>query len=173
MWEQMAASHSKGIEALFLSSGFRPVNNLGGFHEIMHLFLGEGSPEKVPAQVFHSGLILGKYPLPAEDLESGMPPVGEHGDQVFGNPPLRQEHLEELVAEDRLRPFQVQRMSDPKHALPVEASIRHQDMTVGIESQQVAKGLDGDDGAGNLVARSPLWRRRRADRRSPRRVRCP
>ena len=43
---------------------------------------------------------------------------------------------------------QVQRRSDPEHALPVEASVRHQDMAVGIESEEVAKGLDGDDGAG-------------------------
>ena len=27
--------------------------------------------------------ILGEYPLPAVDLESGMPPVGEHRDQVL------------------------------------------------------------------------------------------
>ena len=53
------------------------------------------------APLFHGGLILGKYTLPAEDLESGMPPVGEHGDQVFGNPPFDQEHLENLVGEDR------------------------------------------------------------------------
>jgi len=33
--------------------------------------------------------------------------------------------------------------SDPEHALPIETSVRHQDMAVGIEAEEVAKGLDG------------------------------
>jgi hypothetical protein len=40
------------------------------------------------------------------------------------------------VPEDRLQLFQVQGRSDPEHALPVEASVRHQDMAVGIESEE-------------------------------------
>ncbi len=91
------------------------------------------------------------YAIPAEGLESGMTPVGKHGDQVFGNPPFGQEHLKDLVPEDRLQLFQVQGRSDPEHAPPVEASVGHQDMAVGIESQEVAKGLDGDDGAGGGI----------------------
>jgi len=39
----------------------------------------EGQDSNVPGQVFHGNFILGKYALPAEDLESGMPPVGKHG----------------------------------------------------------------------------------------------
>jgi len=31
--------------------------------------------------------------------------------------------------------------------LPKEATVHHQDMAVEVESQEVAKGLDGDDGA--------------------------
>ena len=77
-----------------------------------------------------------------------MTPVGEHGDQVLGNSPFGQEHLEDLVPEYRLQLFHVQGRSDPKHALSVKGSVRHQDMTMGIESEEVAKGLDGDDGAG-------------------------
>ena len=53
----------------------------------------EGSPDDVPGQVFHVCLILDKKTLTAEDLESGMTPVGEHGDQVSGNFPSDQEHL--------------------------------------------------------------------------------
>jgi hypothetical protein len=96
-------------------------------------------------------LILGKYPLTAENLESGMTPVGEHGNQVSGNSPFGQKHLENLVPEDRLQLFQVQGRSNPKHASPVKASVRYQDMAVGIESQEVAKGPDGDDGAGDGI----------------------
>ena len=55
------------------------------------------------------------------------------------------------MPEDRLQLFQVQRRSNPEHAPPVEASVRYQDMAVGIESEEVAKGLDGDDGAGDGI----------------------
>ena len=59
--------------------------------------------------------------------------------------------IEDLVPEDRLQLFQVQGRSDPEHAPPVEASVRHQDMAVGTKSEEVAKGLDGNDCAGNGI----------------------
>ncbi len=77
-----------------------------------------------------------------------MTPVGKHGDQVFCNSPSDQEHLEDPVPENRLQFFQVQGRSDPEYASPVKASVCYQNMAVGIESEEVAKGLDGDDGAG-------------------------
>ena len=83
-----------------------------------------------------------------------MTPVGKHGDQVFGNSPFGQKHLEDHVPKDRLRLFQVQGRSDPEHAPLVEASVRYPDMAVGIESEEIAKGLDGNDGAGDLLNRS-------------------
>ena len=61
------------------------------------------------------------------------------------------EHPEHLVPEDGLQFFQVQGRSDPKHAASVKASVRNQDMAVGIEPEEIAKGLDGDDGAGDGV----------------------
>jgi hypothetical protein len=84
MWKHMVTSHPRGLKDLFLGPVFRPVNNLGRFREILNPFLGEGSPDNVPAQVFYSGLILGENTRTAEELESGMPPVGKHGDQVSG-----------------------------------------------------------------------------------------
>jgi len=85
-----------------------------------------------------------------------MTPAGKHGDQVFCNSPSDQEHLEYFVSEDRPQLFHLQGRSDPEHALPVEASVRHQDMAVGIESEEVAEGLDGDDGAGDgILLRQP------------------
>ena len=56
--------------------------------------------------------------------------------------------IEDLVPEDRFQLFQVQGRSDPEHAPVVEASVRYQDMAMGIEPEKVAKGLDGHDGAG-------------------------
>jgi len=71
-----------------------------------------------------------------------MTPVGKHGDQVSGNSPFGQKHLEDPAPEDRPQLFHLQGRSDPEHALPVdtvlslpkEASVRHQDMAVGIIS---------------------------------------
>ena len=35
--------------------------------------------------------------------------------------------------------------------LPIEASFRRQDMAVRIETQEIAKGLEGDDRAGHEI----------------------
>ena len=80
-----------------------------------------------------------------------MAPVGEHGDQVFCNPPFGQKHPEDLVPEDRLQLFQVQARSDSEHTPPIKTSVRHQDMAAGIEPKEIAKGLDGDDGTGDGI----------------------
>ena len=41
---------------------------------------------------------------------------------------------------------------DAEHALvAVEAAVRHEDVGVGIESEEIAEGLQGDDGAGDGV----------------------
>jgi hypothetical protein len=42
--------------------------------------------------------------------------------------------------------------SDPKNALPVKASICHQDMAVRVEPEEVAKGLDGDNCTGDGIS---------------------
>lgn len=55
------------------------------------------------------------------------------------------------MPEDSLQLFQVHRGNDPEHAASVKATVRYQDMAVGVESQEVAKGLDGDDGAGDGI----------------------
>ena len=80
-----------------------------------------------------------------------MAPVGEHDDQVLYNPPFGPKHPEDLLPEDRLQLFQVQARSDSEHTPPVKTSVRHQDMAVGIEPKEIAKGLDGDDGTGDGV----------------------
>ena len=64
---------------------------------------------------------------------------------------MSQKHLEDPVPKDRLQLLQVQGRSDPEHAPVVEVSIRHQDMAVGVESEEVAKGLDGADSAGEGI----------------------
>jgi hypothetical protein len=102
--------------------------------------------------VFHGFFTPAKYTLTAEDLESGMAPVGEHSDQVFCNPPFGQKHLEDLVPEDRLQLFQLQGRSHSEHTPPVKTSVRHKDMAVGIKPKEIAKALDGDDGTGDRIS---------------------
>jgi hypothetical protein len=60
------------------------------------------------------------------------------------------------VPEDRLQFFQLQGRSDPEYAPPVEVAVRHQGMAVGVEPEEVAEGLDGDDGAnsGDIILNS-------------------
>ena len=82
-----------------------------------------------------------------------MPPCGEHGDDLLRNLPPVQKHPEHLVPEDALQLFQFKGRCDAEHALAaIEAAIRHKDMAVGIESEEIAEGLDSDDGTGNGVS---------------------
>ena len=53
-----------------------------------------------------------------------------------------------------LQLFQFQGRGHPEHAFAVKTAVRDQDVAVGIEAEEVAEGLDGDDGAGNRI---PFW----------------
>ena len=56
------------------------------------------------------------------------------------------------MLEDGLQLFQLQERHDAEHALvAVETAVRHQNVTVGIMSDEVAKRLHGGDGAGDGV----------------------
>ena len=83
--------------------------------------------------------------------ESGMPPVGKHGDQLLVIFPLARSILKTLCRKIASSFFSSRGGATRNMPLPVEAAIRHQDMAVGIESKEVAKGLDGDNGAGDGI----------------------
>ena len=55
------------------------------------------------------------------------------------------------MPEDGLQFVQLQGRGHPEHAFAVKASVRDQDMAVGIEAEKVAEGLNGDDGAGDRI----------------------
>ena len=56
------------------------------------------------------------------------------------------------MPEDGLHFFQLQQRGDPEHAsVAVETAVGDEDVTVGIESEEIAEGLDGDDGAGDGI----------------------
>ena len=55
------------------------------------------------------------------------------------------------MPEDGFQLFQFQRRRDPEHAVPVKAAVRHQNVTVGIKSGEVAKALNSNDCHGDGV----------------------
>ena len=60
------------------------------------------------------------------------------------------EHLEHLVPEDGLQLLELQRRRDTKHtSISVKTSVRQKDVAVGIKPEEVAKGLNCDDRAGD------------------------
>jgi len=53
-----------------------------------------------------------------------------------------QEHPEYLVTENGFQLFKLQRRRDTEHPLvTIKTPVRHQDVTVGIESEKIAEGL--------------------------------
>ena len=59
---------------------------------------------------------------------------------------------ENIVPEKGLQLFQLQGWGDAEHAaVTIETAVRHQDVAVGIEAEEIAEGLDSDDGAGNGI----------------------
>jgi len=95
MKEQMAASLSKASKTFSSIPSFAGKQPLT-VPAILHPFLGQGSPQDVPGQVFYGGFIPGECTRTEEDLEPGMSPVGKYGDQVLGNPPFGQGILKTL-----------------------------------------------------------------------------
>ena len=86
----------------------------------------------------------------AEDIESGMFPCGKHPDHFFRNLAFFQEHPEYLVTENGFQLFKLQRRRDTEHPLvAMETPVRQKDVTVWIESEKIAEGLNGDHGAGD------------------------
>jgi len=129
---------------------FGRIDNLSLLLQIVHALLRERGPDDVAGQVLHVRIIFWRYAVSAEDVESGMPPCGEHGDHLLRDLSLGEQHPEHLVPEDGLQLFQFKRRSDAEHAfVAVEATVRNEDVAVGIEAEEVAESLDGDHRAGD------------------------
>ncbi len=125
------------------------IDDLAFMFQITHAFLRERRPYDVTRQIFHRGFIFRCNPIAAEDVEAGVSPCREHGNQLFRYLSPVQEHPEDLVPKDGLQLFQLKRWRDPEHALvAVEAAVRHQNVTVGIEAEKIAEGLYGNNRAG-------------------------
>ena len=97
-------------------------------------------------------IISGRDTIAAEDIEAGMPPCREHGDHLLRDLSFAQEHPEHLVPEYGLQLFQLQGWSDAGHAaVTIKTAVGHKDVAMGIESEEIAEGLDSDDGAGDGI----------------------
>lgn len=53
--------------------------------------------------------------------------------------------------EDGFQLFQIHGRGDVEHAAAGETFVRHEDVAVGIEPQEITEGLDSDDGTGNGI----------------------
>ena len=95
-------------ETLGCPAVFGGIDDLPLLIQILHTLLGERRPDDVAGQVLHRRFIVGRNAVAAEDVESGMPPCGEHGDHLPRDLSAVQEHLEHLVLEDGLQLFQLQ-----------------------------------------------------------------
>jgi len=80
-----------------------------------------------------------------------MPPVRKHSDHCPAHLTLCQKHHEYLVLKYCLQLFQLQWWGGAKHAAAAKAAIRHQDTTGRVETQEVAEGLNSNDGTGNGI----------------------
>ena len=61
-------------------------------------------------------------------------------------------HQKDLVPEYSLQLFQFQGLGDAEHALvAIRAAVGDENVALGIESKEVAKYLDGNDGARNGI----------------------
>ena len=87
-----------------------------------------------------------------------MFPCREHPHHLLRDLPLVQDHPEYLVPEacpelvewEGLQLFQLQGWGDAEHAaITIKTAVRHQNVAVWIESEEIAEGLDSYDGAGD------------------------
>ena len=129
---------------------FGAIDDCSFLSQILHAFLREGSTDDVTRQILHRRVIFRRNPVATEDIEAGMPPCGKHPHHLFRDPASFQEQPEDLVPEDGFQLLEFQRRRDSEHPfIAVKAAVRQKDVAVGIESEKVAEGLDGDDRAGD------------------------
>jgi len=139
-------------EALCGLPVFGRIDDLSLLIQIAHAILREGGPDDIARQVLHGRIFFWRYAVAAEDVESGMPPCGEHGDHLLRDLSLGEQHLERFVPVDGLQLFQFKRRSNAEHApAAVEAAVGDEDVAVRIEAEEVTESLDCIDGAGDGI----------------------
>lgn len=89
-----------------------------------------------------------------------MFPSVEHPHHFLGDFPLGKQHTEDSVPEEGLWFFQFEGRGDAEYVfVAIETAIRDENVAMGIEAEEVAKGLHGNDGAGDgLFSRDRLMK---------------
>jgi hypothetical protein len=64
----------RGVEDLPAFTVLRRIDDDPFISEILHPFRGEGCPDDLPRQALHRFVFFWPDAVPAEDMESGMPP---------------------------------------------------------------------------------------------------
>ena len=89
---------------------------------------------------------------PTKDIKPRMTPGHEHTDEILGDFFLRKEHFEGLTLEDLFQVLEFKGRCNPKHAVAVKTIIRTENVAVGVEPQEIPKGLYGDGRAWDRIA---------------------
>jgi hypothetical protein len=136
----------EGVEDLLFFPILGLINDLGLLGDVSHPLLGERGADNITGKVLHGLLLSGLNSGAAIDIEPRMAPVHEHLDEIFCDLSFGEKHLEDFVPKDLFQMFWVEPGCHPEHAFPIEAAIGTEDMGMGIESQEITKGLYGDNG---------------------------
>lgn len=79
-----------------------------------------------------------------------MLPRGQHFDHLLRDLALLQRHPEYLVPEDGFELFEFHGRGDTEHAIiSVKAAVCYKNMAVGVESEKITEGLNGNGRAGD------------------------
>ena len=55
------------------------------------------------------------------------------------------------MAEDLFQGFYINKRCNPKHAFTIKTAVRTENVEMRIEAKEIAKGLDGNDSAGDCI----------------------
>jgi len=83
-----------------------------------------------------------------------MRPGHQHRDEIRGDFTFGNEHFENLVLEDGLQILELEWGRNSEHALAVKTAVRAENVAVGVNPQEIPKGLYGNHSAWHSIL---LW----------------
>jgi len=95
--------------------------------------------------------VLRTDPHGVVQAEAGVAPAAERANRSLINAPFPEEHLEHPVTEEVLQGIQTDLGKRHEPAGRRKEAVGYQGMEVGVEVDQVAIGLDGDDDPGDRL----------------------
>jgi len=80
------------------------------------------------------------------DVETGMAPRHDEFDHLFRDLPFLLEHLEHRMLKELFQGLCVQCRRDLERTASIESAVGAHHVAMGVEIQEIAEGLDCDDG---------------------------